>query len=595
MNSVNIINQLEDLGVIFDCKIKSNWKCILKNNQLLEIIFSMTSFLSKNATFKERVYCIKNNISNRVLCLHCNINFVPFIKGKYQLCCSSKCAQSLPSTRQKAIKTNLEKYGFICHTQRIESKNKIKQTNLERYGVEYPNQSKSVREKTIHSNLKKYGVECTFELKEVKDKSRKTKKERYNNENYTNKKKRKETCLEKYDVENPLQNKDIIEKVKTTNLERYGNNCSIAHIQNELNKKRIQSNLEKYGVEFTSQINISKKTLELLNNKEWLINQHHNEKKSCRHIGFKLKVDGETIRKRLKEFEIEIKRYSVSSEEIELYNFLNLHKINFITNTRKVISPLELDIFIPDFNLAIEYCGVYWHSENNRRNNKNKNKKYHQIKYEKCKEIGIQLITLFSDEWKEKESIIKKSILHKIGISNERIYARKCNISIPNKKEKKTFLNKYHIQGNGRGSIDYCLNFNNKIVAVIAFIKQKDEFILNRYATSIHVVGGFSKLLKHFKNNNEWNKIITFADLRWSEGDLYEKNGFKLESILSPDYYYSTNGNNRIHKFNFRKSKLNKILDNYNPDLSEFENCNNNGILRIWDCGKKKYIMHAIK
>ena len=97
-------------------------------------------------------------------------------------------------------------------------------------------------------------------------------------------------------------------------------------------------------------------------------------------------------------------------------------------------------------------------------------------------------------------------------------------------------------------------------------------------------------MLEHFKRNHEWNEIITFADLRWSEGELYEKCGFRLNKILKPDYCY-IEGKNRIHKFNYRHSNLKNKLVNYIPNLSEKENCINNKISKIWDCGKYKFCL----
>jgi hypothetical protein len=86
--------------------------------------------------------------------------------------------------------------------------------------------------------------------------------------------------------------------------------------------------------------------------------------------------------------------------------------------------------------------------------------------------------------------------------------------------------------------------------------------------------------------------LISFADLRWSNGNLYENTGWELDSVLPPDYYYATNNLERIHKFNYRRKNLPKLLKYFDPELSERENCDNNGILRIWDCGKLRYIIN---
>ena len=98
-------------------------------------------------------------------------------------------------------------------------------------------------------------------------------------------------------------------------------------------------------------------------------------------------------------------------------------------------------------------------------------------------------------------------------------------------------------------------------------------------------------MLKHFQNNNDWIEISSFADLRWSDGGLYEIMGFKLVKELPPDYAYIINGKPQ-HKFAFRHSALKNKLSHYDPTLSEWNNMYNHGFDRIWDCGKLKYVMN---
>ena len=125
----------------------------------------------------------------------------------------------------------------------------------------------------------------------------------------------------------------------------------------------------------------------------------------------------------------------------------------------------------------------------------------------------------------------------------------------------------------------------------MTFIKKSEGvYELNRFASSCNVVGGFSKLLSHFKKNYEWKSIYSFADRRWSEGNVYLKNGFTLEETQRPDYKYII-GDERKHKFNFRHNSLKKILEVYDPEKSEFENTYANGIYRIYDCGLLKFVI----
>lgn len=351
--------------------------------------------------------------------------------------------------------------------------------------------------------------------------------------------------------------------------------------------KQRRTNTKKYGADHHKQKHFSVNTHQYLSDFDWLYEQHVNQKRTQLEIANELGINVTTVGRYLEKFNIP-KQYGVSSQsEKELVDWLHLYT-NVITNSRSIISPYELDIYLPEYKLAIEYCGLYWHSEQ-----AGKDKWYHKRKYDMCNDKHIQLLTIFEDEWFNKKKIVKTKIESLINSDQrERIYARKCKIVSVTSNEKRDFFEAYHIQGNGPGSINYGLTFNNNLVAVISFIKNDDTFYLNRYATSAHVIGGFSKLLEHFKRNNQWKKLITFADNRWSNGHLYAQTGWTLEKILPPDYYYSPDALQRVHKFNYRRKNLPFLLKTFDENKSEKENCDDNNILRIWDCGKQKFVMY---
>lgn len=274
-----------------------------------------------------------------------------------------------------------------------------------------------------------------------------------------------------------------------------------------------------------------------------------------------------------------------SAAEVELADFVEGVIGQIERNTRSIISPKELDIFIPSHNIAIEYCGLYWHS------NDRVNRNYHKEKYTACKQNGIRLLTIFEDEWLHKKEIVKLKLRSILGVDrSDVVYARKTSIVEVSSCQKKEFLNAHHIQGSGPGSITLGLQHGDSLVAVMTFVSQVDAYVLNRYATSARVVGGFTKLLSAFCRMYEWSRIVSFADLRWSTGDLYDSTGFTLDHTLPPDYSY-IKGLHRVHKFNYRRKNLPKVLDSFDPNLSETENCDQNGIKRIFDCGKLRYTL----
>ena len=359
-----------------------------------------------------------------------------------------------------------------------------------------------------------------------------------------------------------------------------------AQATKEFHDKIKQTVIKKYGVPYYQQLDFTELTVDLLTDDDWLIDQHHTQKRSLLDISQELGINGTTLSKVLKRKGIEVKSHIISTAEKEISQFLTDNNIDHITNDRKIISPLELDIVIPDAKVAIEHCGLYWHSHFHKPNT------YHRDKMRKCNERGIRLITMFENEWIHNKDLVKQKLLSIVNQDNRKtVYARKCSIRTLDSKEKKTFFDANHIQGNGPGSITYGLEHSNEIVAAMTFIKQKNgEFVLNRYATLCKVPGGFTKLLKHFQRNNDWNTIVSFADLRWSEGNLYESNGWTLEKTLLPDYCYVV-GDNIVHKFNYRRKNLPKLLKTFDPALSETENTNNNDIPRIYNCGLNKYTL----
>jgi hypothetical protein len=286
-----------------------------------------------------------------------------------------------------------------------------------------------------------------------------------------------------------------------------------------------------------------------------------------------------------------------SIAEKEIFDFIEEEYTKSEKNNRIIISPLELDIVMPEKKLAIEYCGLYWHSEY-----AGKDKNYHLNKLNLCNQAGYRLITIFEDEWIKKQTIVKNRLRHIIGLETERIYARKCIVKEIEYKQAKEFIDKYHIQGSTQNNISLGAFYeNDELVAVMTFSKpslakgRKDQqsegiFELSRFCTAKNVIGIAGKLLEYFKRSYEWKEIYSFADRRWSEGNLYERLGMEKIGITKPNYFYwKGNDFKRYHRFYFRKNVLEKRLEIFDSNKTEYQNMVDNGWNRIWDCGNIKY------
>lgn len=284
------------------------------------------------------------------------------------------------------------------------------------------------------------------------------------------------------------------------------------------------------------------------------------------------------------------KNISQLEQRIVQYLQQNYNK-TILTNNRSIIPPLELDIYIPDANIAIEFNGLYWHSEK-----KGKDKRYHYDKWLACKEKGIQLITIWEDDWINNQETMKQMLLHKLGVSRQgKVFARKTTVMMSDLVVTKNFCNANHIQGFTSGSLYLGLKDENyEIIAVTVWKKYSSELRLERYCTSKIVIGGLGKLLKSAKQwaiENDCTKIITFSDNEISDGSLYEKLGFVQDKILAPDYKYVYK-NTRIHKFNFRLKRFKNDPElEYDPSMTERELALLNDIPRVWDCGKIKWVI----
>ena len=283
-----------------------------------------------------------------------------------------------------------------------------------------------------------------------------------------------------------------------------------------------------------------------------------------------------------------------SYSEKELVDFVkSIYSDEIMENTKRIIPPKELDIYIPQKNLAIEFNGVHWHDENHVDRN------YHLTKTNMCNEKGIDLIHVFEDDWLYKKEIVKSMIASRLGVYKEKIFARKCQIKEIEKDQAKIFFNENHLQGFAYGDLYLGLMFNDELIQCICINKKgwhDGNVELTRMVTKLNtqVVGGFSKLMKHISDYIEYKSITSYVYKAWFNGKGYIESGFKIVKENNPSYSYVVNGR-RVHKSHFRKNKIKKMFERgelkfYDSNKTEHENMIENKIYRIYDCGTMKVI-----
>jgi hypothetical protein len=479
-----------------------------------------------------------------------------------------KCVNNQRVTNQK--KTLKEKYG-VDTVNAIPGVNKKRcDTMLQKHGVQYASQSTTVKEKAAITRSKR-----TIEQKQKSyQKSVKTYMEKYGVAHHmmleSQQSKVHNTNINRYFAKVPLQNAEIAKKssVKQQNKSVEEKNLTL--------KKTKDSIYEKYNVTAASRIGIPLEVLEVLDNESKFSN--FIQGKTRKEVSSELNIANHTVYLYAKKYNIQslFKTDTSSEPEREINEFINSLGISTETGNRTLLKGKEIDIFIPQLNVAIEHCGLYFHSEKSA----NKSKQYHYNKYKECNYQGITLITIFGDEWQNQQQKVKHRLTHILNKSKQ-LYARKCEVNEISTEDAAHFINEYHLQGYSSASYKLGLFYNTELVAVMTFGKprynKKYEWELLRFCSSTAIAGGASKLFQFFIKSKTPVSVISYSDNRWGSGKLYEN--LKMIKETETIGFFYTDYVNRYNRTQFQKHKL--ITD----ELKQKEQT----LDKIWDCGQSRW------
>lgn len=288
----------------------------------------------------------------------------------------------------------------------------------------------------------------------------------------------------------------------------------------------------------------------------------------------------------------------VSKAEQEVYEFVKsvLPSGTEVQQSNRSLIGKEIDIYIPTFNLAIEFNGLFWHTER-----QGKDRWYHYSKYSKCREKNVQLISVWEDNWRDSKSSVKGLLEHKLGVSKSgRTYARNTIFTDLSNKEGTAFLDTHHLQRGNKSAKHYGLRENStgKLVSVMSvrFSSKKKELEIKRFSTSKVIPGGFSKLLKnvidvHKAEQGEMaaTKVVSYSHNDHSWGEVYRKNGFTKIHDGSPGYFYLRNSR-REFRLNYSPKRFKERDDLiFEEGRTERELAELNKLERIWDCGSARW------
>lgn len=414
---------------------------------------------------------------------------------------------------------------------------------------------------------------------------------------------REQTCIQKYGVKNPLAMDSTRKRLAEVSLDRYG---TITPVASKVVRERVkQSVIKRYGVDHVFKSDEVKqrakdrylqkyadtrwqqrvklieraRTVELVGDRTYQDDKIYTWKHSCGKI-FTSKVTSGYILACP-----DCKEQFTSSGETEIKTFIESFGFKTEARLRNLIHPYEIDIFIPEKRLAIEYNGDYFHSTS-----VNTDKNYHLRKLQLCEAAGIKLINVFEHQWLQQRHIVQGRLKSALGIST-RIFARKCKVAAVDESVAKSFLEANHLQGAVGSTKRLGLFFEQQLVALMTFGKPRFNscytWELLRYCSKhgTTVVGGAGKLLKAAGVTD----VITYADRCWSDGTLYRSLGM-MELAPSPPSYFYVRGGQRVSRYQAQKHKLSNMLgENYDETLTEGENMKISGYLQIFDCGNRVF------
>jgi hypothetical protein len=479
---------------------------------------------------------------------------------------ASECECARRSVSDKVKQT---KQSFTTEqTQNISTKRK--QTNLERYGVENAAQTSQAiaAHKEFYSNntlkdaainkqqqtlYEKYGVTNAAHIQGVKDK-------------------KEQTNLSRYGVPNAMQNSFVKAKVQLTKKELYTNHTMaksnypkfVQMVRENFNLEPLISADEYIGVATRPAIQL--KCI------------------SCGHC-FTKRFDYASLPKCHVCFPSEI-NYK-SGGELALLDYVrSVYGGKVISGDRQVINPYEIDIYLPEAQIGIEYCGLYWHSELSGKKSWN----YHFRKFKAASQKNITLFTVWEDEWRDRPNVVKNLLQSKLGVLPYTVSARQCAVVEMGRSAAQRFYDEYHLIGSPyRLPLTFGLEYNDEVIAAMSFLKEGDSWLLTRFATHGRVPGAAGRLLQGFIKRMNPTTITSFSDNRYSDGGLYAKLGFTKTGTVPPMQQYVEGYMKRHDKRSMPKKHLLEIYPELDHTQTEWQLLQKLKYDRIWDCGKVKW------
>ena len=582
---------------------KRVYPCVCSNcNKNFDGPANGTKFCSEECKLEFRI----KEHPNKGLCLQCNAKID---KKKLLLNGSKFCSNSCSSKYNNAHRTQEEKERIanICRDSQTKIMNSLSEEDMKKRTTK-ANKTKSEwseERKQEHSKLLSENAKRQFEKETPEEKQLRYSKvsNTLNSKSEEEKEKISQKIKDSYYSKTEEEKNIIKEKIRSTRenyteeqKESFSKKCS--ENTKELWKNRTEEQKKEIGEKISqSRYNLF---LDRIPNSE-NFNVHYIRENFIEKGFFKIKEFAEyfdityewAMQTKTKLGITEPNKRLKTKTQTKL--FMDIPSENKILNYRKLIFPQEVDIYLPDIKLAIEYNGLMFHSQGKSKYSifKGVSKNYHLEKTNLVESNGAQLFHIFEGEDLD---IWSSMIKNKLGL-NTKIYARKCLVKEMSSQEARKFLEDNHLQGYANSKIRLGLYYNEELVSLMTFSKPRYtknyDWELVRFCTlkGYNVVGGASKLLSSFRSSYK-GSIISYANRRWSNGDLYRRLGFKEINRTSPGYYYFKENEMILYtRDRFQKHKLKDLLETFDERLTEEENMFENDYRKIYDCGNLVFVL----
>lgn len=490
--------------------------------------------------------------------------------------CSAKCAKSSKSTIEKRKQTNLKRYGATSWAQSdlgkevlsekwSEEKKKnfkeaLKKTYNQKYGVDFYSQTQEYLDKRTKTVLEKTGGKYTNYFQDI-DKIKATHLAKYGVEHYNKTKEGKTKLSQNNAMKNPIiANKSRLNRMLSNSpYSKELIDIIFNHKEQEF-KEYIDGLNLRHRHEIAKHLNISYSFLNNLFRKFNMSNEYLNATKGNSYL------------------------------ETEVYDYIASLGAHVKRSDRTVLDGKEIDILVEDAKLGIEFNGLYYHSVFSG----GKDENYHLDKTELAELKGYQLLHIFENEWVDptKQNIWKSIIKSKLGLIDNKIHARKCELKTISNKEAREFFNNNHLSGHVNASNYLGLYHNNELVSALSYGKSrfnKTEIEIYRFASLSHtqVIGAFGKFFKVLPKEN----LVSYADRRISGNSSVYTQFFNTKEKTSPNWWGFYMGDyNLKHRLSYTRHKVKALLgESYDDSISVLDNMFNNKYDIIYDSGNYKF------